>query len=170
MTWPAMLTAIGSMGTVAAAVVAAAVGLRTLRQRARADERDQWWRRVEWALARILDSRNQGDVAAGLSMLEVLLSDPETDAQDARMLEAAWAPLLDTVGERGRTEHAQRFRISGGLAMAEAQGVAPEHADRVMKVSRAEVAAARLRIATDAKQGKTTPDWVRRLAKVDEQG
>ena len=43
---------LGDLGPVATLVVASValyVGLRTVRQRDRADRRDQWWKRMQWA-------------------------------------------------------------------------------------------------------------------------
>lgn len=48
--WLDVLARLGPVATAAAAVVALAVGLGTVRQRDRADARDQWWRRAQWAL------------------------------------------------------------------------------------------------------------------------
>lgn len=43
------LADLGPPATVLVATVALFVGLRTVRQRDRADRRDQWWKRAQWA-------------------------------------------------------------------------------------------------------------------------
>ena len=40
---------LGPLATLVVASVALYVGLRTVRQRDRADRRDQWWKRMQWA-------------------------------------------------------------------------------------------------------------------------
>jgi hypothetical protein len=167
--------ALSGYATLATAVVAAVVGLGTLQERSRSDRRDQWWQRVQWALDRALDGQDQDVATAGISMLEVLARSPHTDADDARMLEAAWEPVLERTRRRREAGGVLTFRVgpAGERPMTgrrqepeheTPQPGAPERRDGVVPVSRLEVAAARLRIVTDAKQGKASPEWVERLA------
>lgn len=44
------LAQLGPIATGLAATVALVVGVATVRQRDRADQREQWWRRAQWAL------------------------------------------------------------------------------------------------------------------------
>lgn len=167
--------ALSGFATLATAVVAAVVGLRTLQERSSSDRRDQWWQRVQWALDRALDGQDQDVATAGISMLEVLARSPHTDADDARMLEAAWEPILERTRRRREAQGVLTFRVrpggegpmTGQRQQPEQEGPgpdAPERRDGVVPVSRLEVAAARLRVVTDAKQGKASPEWVERLA------
>jgi hypothetical protein len=48
--WLDALARLGPAATGVAALVALAVGIATVRQRDRADQRDQWWERARWAL------------------------------------------------------------------------------------------------------------------------
>lgn len=48
--WLATLSLLGPVATGAAALVALVVGVATVRQRDRADQREQWWQRARWAL------------------------------------------------------------------------------------------------------------------------
>src|SRR6478609_1701079 len=48
--WLDALARLGPAATGVAALVALAVGIATVRQRDRADQRDQWWARARWAL------------------------------------------------------------------------------------------------------------------------
>ena len=43
------LADLGPFSTLVVATVALYVGLQTVRQRDRADRRDQWWKRMQWA-------------------------------------------------------------------------------------------------------------------------
>lgn len=169
--------ALSGFATLATAVVAAVVGLRTLQERSRSDRRDQWWQRVQWALDRALDGQDQDVATAGISVLEVLARSPHTDADDARMLEAAWEPILERTRRRREAEGVLTFRVGPGgerpmtgqrqepeVDRESPEPGAPKRRDGVVPVSRLEVAAARLRVVTDAKQGKASPEWVARLA------
>jgi hypothetical protein len=69
--WLGALSLLGPVATGVAAVVALVVGIATVRQRDRADRREQWWRRAEWALALTLsDDREQ--MSQGYAVLAFL--------------------------------------------------------------------------------------------------
>lgn len=73
------LAALSPLATLVVASVALVVGLRTLRQRDRADRRDQWWERARWAADLTLDDdehrRELGQVLGTLARSE--LAGPE---------------------------------------------------------------------------------------------
>lgn len=66
--WLDALARLGPAATGVAALVALAVGIATVRQRDRADQRDQWWKRAQWALELTLSDR-AAETAHGFAML-----------------------------------------------------------------------------------------------------
>lgn len=94
--WWEILAAFAPVGTLAAAVVAAIVGLNTIRQRSYADRRAEFWRRTEWALEASVHPDPQMQtmgtmVLASLAKSELIASDEEL-----RLLDAVW---IDPIAE-----------------------------------------------------------------------
>lgn len=152
------LSGVGDLAIGAGTVFAAVVGVGTFRQQSRSSQRDQWWSRVQWALARALDGTDPDGSAAGLAMLTVLVTDRRADAADARMLESAWTPIL--AGSR------TSYLLGGSPEAPSAAGDQARASDprSIAAATPVERAAAALRVATDAKQGRASPQWVRDIA------
>jgi hypothetical protein len=132
--WWQTLAALGPLAVLLGTGIAAFVGWRTLRQKAGADNRAEWWKRTQWAL----DSSYSGDKkrgTVGLKVLKVLGESELAGPGELAVLETAWEKPLKDAEEK----------ISVG--------------ERAM-----EIAAAQLRLVTDRRLGKVTPDWVKALA------
>lgn len=106
--WGRVISHVGDLGPLAtalAAAVAATVGLTTLRQRAYADARAEWWRRAQWAAERQLSSNaNERHVARGV--LLALATDPlagGAGSREAQFLEAFTAAAM--VDDAQRPQH-----------------------------------------------------------------
>lgn len=99
------LSLLGPPATGLAATVALIVGVATVRQRTKADRRDQWWKRAQWALDLALCGNNSAVI--GLSVLEHLAESDLAGPDEAEMLEAAWRLLLDSLAETGDDQPAQ---------------------------------------------------------------
>jgi hypothetical protein len=159
--WWEVVGALGPLVALLAAVVTGVIGWRSLRhsqrvleqeaqadrleleQRALADQKAQWWERVQWAL----DAAFSGDLnrkAAGIAMVRVL-SEPEwLTAEELLLLDAAWREGLEP---EGTSQQSRGVRAEVG-----------EEAERVR------VEAARLRVALDRRLERATPGWVGELA------
>jgi hypothetical protein len=85
--WLGALSLLGPLATGAAALVALAVGIATVRQRDRADRREQWWRRAEWALGLAL-SANSGHALRGYAVLHHLAGSDLATRDERRLLRA----------------------------------------------------------------------------------
>lgn len=66
------LTQLGPAATALVALVALLIGVATVRQKARSDRRDQWWKRAQWAIDHALDERSSNSRTAGLNALTML--------------------------------------------------------------------------------------------------
>lgn len=66
------LTQLGPAATALVALVALVIGVATVRQKARSDRRDQWWKRTQWAIDHALDERLPHGRTAGLNALKML--------------------------------------------------------------------------------------------------
>lgn len=110
------LVELGPLATLVVASVALFVGLRTVRQRDRADRRDQWWKRAQWVIDLTLDDdphRRELGYNAMLLLFDSRLAGPE----ELELLEVALSAellrrpdLLDDgwdIGEDG-DRHAER--------------------------------------------------------------
>lgn len=155
--WWEVMGALGPLAVLLAAVITGAVAWKSVRQsqkaleqeidadrrdlaqRSLADQKAQWWERVQWAL----DASFSGDTnrkAAGIAMVRVL-SEPEwLTAEELLLLDAAWREGLEPIAARGA-------RIQSN---AEDQ--------------RVRVEAARLRVALDQRLGRSTPQSIEQLA------
>lgn len=81
--WGPIATA-GSAGVV---LLAAAI---TVRQRNRADRKDQWWKRTQWAMDLTLSDDEEAQVL-GLAVLEQQIGSRLADDEDVKLLEV---PIL----------------------------------------------------------------------------
>lgn len=159
--WWEVVGALGPLAILLAAVITGVIGWLSLRQsqraleqeieddrlnleqKALADQKNQWWERVQWAL----DSAFSGDSnrkAAGIAMVRVL-SEPEwLTKEEILLLDAAWREVLDSEDSPSQSRGVRH------------QGSALER--------RVTVEAARLRVVLDRRLGRTTPEWVSVLA------
>ncbi|MCX6499530.1 MAG: hypothetical protein NTU93_12140 [Arthrobacter sp.] len=93
--WWQIVAALGPLAVLLSAVVAGIIGWRTLRQKAVADNRAEWWRRTQWAL----DSVYSGDKkrgTIGLKVLKVLGESPLAGSGELAVLEAATEKPLNS--------------------------------------------------------------------------
>lgn len=76
--WGALATALG-------AAVALVVGIATVRQKSKADRREQWWRRAQWAIDNATGER-EAAVEAGLISMTHLIASPLATDGDIRLV------------------------------------------------------------------------------------
>ncbi|MGY2746618.1 hypothetical protein ACQCSU_01420 [Pseudarthrobacter sp. O4] len=176
--WWQLLAALGPLAVLLGAALAALIGWNTLRQRtaadaraltqkSEADNRSEWWKRTQWALDAILSGdKKRGTV--GLKVLGVLGESPLAGFGELAVLEAAWKkPLAGAeqklVAQQRQDEepsHSSAESAQGELVWNEPAGAPDVDEDeRAMQI-----AAAQLRIVTDRRLGKPTPEWVTELA------
>ena len=71
----------------------------TVRQRHRADRKDQWWKRTQWALDLLLEGGRGDDsqdaVLLGLQVLSQQALATAADAEDAQFIADVVTPLVD---------------------------------------------------------------------------
>lgn len=93
--WWQIVAALGPLAVLLGAVIAGVIGWRTLRQKAGADNRAEWWRRTQWALDAVYSGdKKRGTV--GLKVLKVLAESELAGKGELAVLEAAWEkPLAD---------------------------------------------------------------------------
>lgn len=110
--WWQIVAALGPVAVLIGALVAAFIGWRTLRQKAEADNRAEWWKRTQWAL----DAVYSGDkklATVGLKVLGVLGESGLAGPGELAVLEAAWKKPLSEAKEGLRDEQAAEARSSG---------------------------------------------------------
>lgn len=87
--------------TACAALFAGLVAVRSLRQRSLADDRQEWWKRAEFALTFALD-RDDAKANTGLRLLTTLRDEDDTATPaDAAMLRDAIDAMLTQLTQRG---------------------------------------------------------------------
>lgn len=107
--WWQILAALGPLAVLLGALVAGVIGWRTLKQKAEADNRAEWWRRTQWALDAVYSGdKEHGTI--GLKVLKVLGESPLAGDGELAVLEAASERPLD-----------QAAKARTARAMAEAQ-------------------------------------------------
>jgi hypothetical protein len=137
--WWNVLEALGPLATLLAAAVAGFIAWQALKQRSLADRRSEWWSRAQWALDASL-SADMERKATGLGVLALLAkSHLATDEEIEILATAAIRPLQEAALPK---------------ALPERDGE-----DHCVKTN-----AARLRMTTDQRLGKRTPEWVSDLA------
>ena len=77
------------MAVLVAAAVGAFMAWQTLRQKAIADDRAEWWKRTQWALDNALD-QDEDTRALGLAALEVLAGSELARNEEIELLDIAW--------------------------------------------------------------------------------
>jgi hypothetical protein len=143
-----------------AAVIAGLIALAALRQRRRADNQSEWWRRAQWGLDAAFDPRPERR-AMGLAVLEVLSGSGLATSEELRIIEAAWRePLAEAEAAlEAAASGEEPFPPSAAARGWSADSPAASADERV------KVRAARLRLVTDPRLGKSTPQWVKDLAR-----
>lgn len=158
--WWQVLAALGPLAVLLAAVIGAAVSLRTLKQRAaadtdalaqqrEADNRSEWWSRTQWALDSSL-SADPRRAELGLGVLAVLADSGLASPEELEIITVAWQDPLDRSQARPSLVPPSEAAVPGHRAAASDPGV--------------QSAAARLRLVTDRRLGRSAPEWVRELA------
>jgi hypothetical protein len=139
--WWQVLAALGPLAVLLGAVLAAVIGWNTLQQRTAADTRalaqkSEADNRTQWALDSSL-SENPRRAELGLGITAILAESELASAEELEIISVAWEDPLEVAKET----------------------LLPTSKDRGVQV-----AAARLRLVTDRRLGKETPDWVKALA------
>ena len=143
--WWQILAALGPLAVLLGALVAGLIGWRTLKQKAEADNRAEWWKRTQWAL----DAVYSGDKKRGTIRLKVLKVLGESElAGDGELA------VLEAASERAT------LPVKHGVPpYRRSRREVPDDDELALQI-----AAAQLREVTDRRQGKVTPEWVRALA------
>lgn len=158
--WWQVLAALGPLAVLLAALIGAAISLRTLQQRAaadaaalaqqrEADNRSEWWNRAQWALDSSLSAEPRR-AELGLGILAVLAESGLASPEELGIITVAWADPLDLAAARPTLVPPSGSAAPGRGGASLDPGV--------------QSAAARLRLVTDRRLGRSTPDWVRELA------
>ncbi|MDQ6753825.1 MAG: hypothetical protein M3017_10520 [Actinomycetota bacterium] len=150
--WWQVLAALSPPAILIAGVAAAVVGLLTLRQRSRADARAQWWSRAQWALDSAL-SRDRKQAEMGLRVMKVLAGSELARSEEIEILTVAWEAPLQSAG-----------RTLGPRPSVRPSAKEVPDADDDSGERAVQIAAARLRLVTDLRLEKATPEWVKSLA------
>ncbi|WP_104043804.1 hypothetical protein [Arthrobacter sp. ZGTC412] len=79
------------------------VAYLTYRQRSRADRRDQWWKRAQWAIDSALDDADPQRRLAGLKVLVQLIGSDLATAEDADLMSALAVGIRDQEQDGRRT-------------------------------------------------------------------
>lgn len=96
--WWQILAALGPLAVLLGALVAGVIGWRTLRQKAEADNRAEWWKRTQWALDAVYSGdKKRGTI--GLKVLSVLGESDLAGAGELAVLEAASERPLDQAAQ-----------------------------------------------------------------------
>src|SRR6478736_7510321 len=99
--WWQILAALGPLAVLLGAGIAGYFAWRTLKQKAAADNRAEWWRRTQWALDAVY-SGNKKRGTVGLKVLQVLGESDLAGPGELAVLEAAWEKPLNKAEERFR--------------------------------------------------------------------
>jgi hypothetical protein len=102
--WWDIVAAFAPVGTFAAAVVAAFVGLNTIRQRSYSDRRAEFWRRTEWALEASVSPDPQLQAMGTMVLASLAKSDLIASEEELRLLDAVWIDPIAEAAEAGLDE------------------------------------------------------------------
>ena len=144
----------GAEATAFAAVLAALVGLSTLRLNAVTARRSAWWTRAEWAMDRSFDVTNDELRDVGSYAIAVLVRDRHAPDADLRVLQAALQRVLD------RPSPVRARSVGPGASGADVPA-------RDVARARADIAAARALVEVDRRLGEPTRPDVAALALIE---
>ena len=86
--WWQIVAALGPLAVLLGALIAGVIGWRTLKQKAEADNRAEWWKRTQWALDAVYSGdKKRGTI--GLKVLKVLGESELAGDGELAVLEAA---------------------------------------------------------------------------------
>lgn len=167
--WIDALSRLGPVATGVAALVALAVGIATVRQRDRADQRDQWWKRAQWALELTLSPHDEL-ARRGFAVLGHLARS-DLAAEDEKQLLHAFGELglirrlglrHDDEGPTGGRDDA-RERCPVDRFEQETEEQLRRRVTIPPQPSMPQVIA-RFLMEVDEELGRTTPQWIREVA------
>lgn len=142
--WWQILSALSPLAVLAAAIVAALVGLLSLRQKARADDRSEWWRRAQWALD-ASRSRSRSEAEMGQKAINLLGQSELASREELALLKVGTEDALLAAAKASETR-----------ALAPSQGPASVSSED----RKVQMAAAKARVALDQRLGEDTPGWI----------
>lgn len=142
--WWQILGALSPLAVLVAAIVAAIVGLLSLRQKARADNRSEWWRRAQWALDASL-SRSRSEAEMGQKAIEILGHSELASREELALLKVGTEDAL----------------LAAATASEPRAVVPPQRPASVGAEDRkVQIAAAKARVTLDQRLGEDTPGWI----------
>ncbi|UYY81888.1 MULTISPECIES: hypothetical protein [unclassified Arthrobacter] len=142
--WWQILGALSPLAVLVAAIVAAIVGLLSLRQKARADNRSEWWRRAQWALDASL-SRSRSEAEMGQKAIEILGHSELASREELALLKVGTEDALLAAATASETR-----------AVVSSQRPASVGAED----RKVQIAAAKARVTLDKRLGEDTPGWI----------
>ncbi|WP_442543918.1 hypothetical protein ACSBOX_19330 [Arthrobacter sp. KN11-1C] len=147
--WWQILGALSPLAVLVAAIVAAIVGLLSLRQKARADNRSEWWRRAQWALDAAL-SRSRSEAEMGQKAIEILGHSELASREELALLKVG-------------TEDA----LLAAATASETRAVVPSQRPAAVDAEdrKVQIAAAKARVTLDQRLGEDTPGWIVALSR-----
>ncbi|WP_077487657.1 hypothetical protein [Sinomonas mesophila] len=122
--WWEIVAAFAPVGTFATAVVAAVVGLHTIRQRSYSDRRAEFWRRTEWALEASVSPDLQLQAMGTMVLASLAKSDLIASEEELRLLDAVWVDPIAEAEEAGLDEEL------GGDGGPDSGGAGPDDVGR----------------------------------------
>ena len=157
--WWEVLGALTPLATLLAAAIAGTIAWQALKQRSLADRRAEWWGRAQWALNAAL-SEDPALKETGLGILGILAtSSLATDEEIEILSVAALQPLAQSYRPSALPEQEQGpGQGEQGPGGQQRKDWPAEAEDRIVR------RAAKLQVVTDRRLGRSTQEWVQRLA------
>jgi hypothetical protein len=93
-----IISTIGPLFTLAAAVIAGVIAWRALKQKEQADRHAEWWKRTQWAVEKVC----AGDVTEATVAMDVLMNIEDaglTTDQDLELLHSITDVILERIQE-----------------------------------------------------------------------
>ncbi|MEZ2390367.1 hypothetical protein AB6813_12620 [bacterium RCC_150] len=150
--WWQVIGGLSPLAVLVTALVAAVIGLLTLRQKAQADNRSEWWHRAQWALDASM-SANSSIAEMGQRAIAILGRSELATTEELRLLKVGTRNPLSAADPARRVEHAPAAR-----------SVAPPLLPASAEDRNVQLAAAEARVALDRRLGEDTPGWISALA------
>lgn len=92
----------------------------TIRQRNRADRKDQWWKRTQWAFDLLLTREEERQVL-GLLVLAQQAAARVADTEDGTFIAEVVRPVVDAYVQTGDTEFAPAIGRADAATAADAE-------------------------------------------------